>query len=178
MIDKIKSGFQGNFALVVPTKALINELAEKIVSDIEPYVLSMDYRVVKTPDDMVLMGQHHFVLVMTQERMPEQKLFFDKYSDFEVAAIDEAISNSDYAFSNMNLDSEKLEMVRKILVVLLDDAKVRDDSPVVKKFFGKASNEVKAKIYSVARQTPEAKTLDLTRDQIDLLLDSIQDDDL
>lgn len=110
--------------------------------------------------------------------MPEQKLFFDKYSDFEVAAIDEAISNSDYAFSNMNLDSEKLEMVRKILVVLLDDAKVRDDSPVVKKFFGKASNEVKAKIYSVARQTPEAKTLDLTQDQVDLLLDSIQDDDL
>lgn len=48
MIDKIKSGFQGNFALVVPTKALINELAEKIVSGIEPYVLSMDYRVVKT----------------------------------------------------------------------------------------------------------------------------------
>lgn len=69
MIDKIKNGFKGNFALVVPTKALINELVGKIVGDIEPYVLSMDYRVVKTPDDMVLMGQHNFVFVMTQERM-------------------------------------------------------------------------------------------------------------
>lgn len=117
-------------------------------------------------------------LGLLKERMPEQRLFFDKYSDFEVAVIDEAISNSDYAFSNMNLDSEKLETVRKILVVLLDDAKVRNDSPVVKKFFGKALNEVKAKIYSVARQTPEAKTSDLTQNQVDLLLDSIQDDDL
>jgi len=59
MIDKIKSGFRGNFALVVPTKALINELARKIVGDLEPYVLSMDYRVVKTPDDLVLKGKHN-----------------------------------------------------------------------------------------------------------------------
>lgn len=67
MVNKIQNGFCGNFALIVPTKALINELNQKILDEINPYVLPMDYRVVKTPNDMVLDGNHNFVLIMAPE---------------------------------------------------------------------------------------------------------------
>lgn len=69
MVNKIKNGFRGNFALIVPTKALINELDQKILNEVNPYVSSMDYRVVKTPNDMVLEGNHNFVFIMTPERL-------------------------------------------------------------------------------------------------------------
>jgi len=113
-------------------------------------------------------------LELLKEKIPDQKLFFDKYSDSEVTAIDDAISKSDYGFSNMHLDAENLETVRKISVVLLDDAKKRENSPVVNRFLGKATSEVKEKIFDIAGRTPEVKTLDLTQDQVESLSDWIQ----
>lgn len=68
MIDRIKHGFRGNFAFIVPTKALINELDRKVMEKLEPYVKEKDYRIVKTPNDLVLEGKHSFVFIMTPER--------------------------------------------------------------------------------------------------------------
>ncbi len=89
MANKIKNGFRGNFALIVPTKALINELDQKILNEIDPYVLSMDYRVVKTPNDMVLEGNHNFVFIMTPERL-FHLLVMKPDLDLDYVFIDEA----------------------------------------------------------------------------------------
>lgn len=89
MVNKIKNGFRGNFALIVPTKALINELDQKILEEIDPFVKTMDYRVVKTPNDMVLEGNHNFVFIMTPERL-FHLLVMNPYLNLDYIFIDEA----------------------------------------------------------------------------------------
>lgn len=89
MVNKIKKGFRGNFALIVPTKALINELDQKILEEIDPFVKTMDYRVVKTPNDMVLEGDHNFVFIMTPERL-FHLLVMKPYLNLDYIFIDEA----------------------------------------------------------------------------------------
>ncbi|MGI6051886.1 MAG: DEAD/DEAH box helicase [Bilifractor sp.] len=75
--DEIMHGVSKNYALVVPTKALINEVRAKVIDDLGGernsekinYLARNDYCVVTAASDIALEEQHNFILVMTPERL-------------------------------------------------------------------------------------------------------------
>lgn len=67
--DIILKGAQKNYALIVPTKALINEVRRNIISDLGDSLNHCNYRVVTAASDIALEEQHNFVFVLTPERL-------------------------------------------------------------------------------------------------------------
>ena len=67
--DKIQKGEKFNFARIVPTKALINEVREDTVKGLDKLLEEMNYSVVTAASDYSLEEDHHFILVMTPERL-------------------------------------------------------------------------------------------------------------
>lgn len=67
--DEILHGIKKNYALIVPTKALINEVRGKIIDDLEKALEEENYRVVTAAGDIALEGKHNFIFVLTPERL-------------------------------------------------------------------------------------------------------------
>lgn len=67
--NQIKSGVKANFAIIVPSKALINETRSKLIADLGEDLERYDYRIVSAAGDIVLEGDHHFIFVLTPERL-------------------------------------------------------------------------------------------------------------
>lgn len=67
--DRIRNGHKENFAILVPTKALINELRSRFINDLERELERRNYRVVSSAGDIVLEGEHNFIFVLTPERL-------------------------------------------------------------------------------------------------------------
>ena len=68
--DIIRKGEHSNFVIVVPTNALINELYERIIEDINEDLWEKKYKVVKTPA-MIIDEEDNFnyIMIYTQERL-------------------------------------------------------------------------------------------------------------
>ncbi len=58
-----------NFAILVPSKALINETRASLIRDLKSYLESANYRVVTAAGDIALEGDHNFIFVLTPERL-------------------------------------------------------------------------------------------------------------
>jgi len=58
-----------NFVLLVPTKALINEVSSKIINDLKELLEEKNYKVVTSAGALALEGEHNFVFVLTPERL-------------------------------------------------------------------------------------------------------------
>lgn len=69
MKEQVKQGATKNFALIVPTKALINENRSQIINDLKEYLQQRNYRVITAAGDLALEGRHNFILVLTPERL-------------------------------------------------------------------------------------------------------------
>lgn len=67
--DQIQKGVHLNFARIVPTKALINEVREETVKGLDSLLKEMNYSVVTAASDFSLEEDHNFILVMTPERL-------------------------------------------------------------------------------------------------------------
>ena len=67
--EQIRNGYQRNYAILVPTKALINEVRSNIISSLKEELNNKNYRFVTASEDLVLKQDHNFVFVMTPERM-------------------------------------------------------------------------------------------------------------
>lgn len=67
--SRIKSGAGGNYAVLVPTKALINETRSKLITNLTTELATRNYRIVTTGGDIVLEGEHSFIFVLTPERL-------------------------------------------------------------------------------------------------------------
>ena len=67
--EQVKSGAKLNFARIVPTKALINEIREDTVNSLGALLEEKNYSVVTSGNDYALEEAHNFVLVMTPERL-------------------------------------------------------------------------------------------------------------
>lgn len=67
--ERVLQGKQDNFAIVVPTKALINETSSKIIADLQHLLAEKNYRVVTNSGAISLQHDHHFILVLTPERL-------------------------------------------------------------------------------------------------------------
>ena len=58
-----------NFALIVPTKALINEIRSQTINDLKDLLAQHNYRVVTAAGDLALEGEHNYILILTPERL-------------------------------------------------------------------------------------------------------------
>lgn len=67
--NEIIHGAQKNYALIVPTKALINEVRAKVIKYLEDNLQNCNYRVVTAASDISLEEEHNFIHVLTPERL-------------------------------------------------------------------------------------------------------------
>ena len=67
--DEVLNGANKNYALIVPTKALINEVRNKVIQDLSDNLDKCNYRVVVAASDMALEEKHNFIFVLTPERL-------------------------------------------------------------------------------------------------------------
>lgn len=67
--DRVMQGAKLNFARIVPTKALINEVRQDTVNGLDKLLKEMNYSVVTAASDYSLEEDHNFILVMTPERL-------------------------------------------------------------------------------------------------------------
>lgn len=68
--EQIQRGAKMNYALIVPTKALINEIYKQIIDeDLKGLLAEHNYKVVTSAGDIALEGKHNFILVLTPERL-------------------------------------------------------------------------------------------------------------
>lgn len=65
----IQRGETMNFAIVVPTKALINETTSKFINDLNDLLSKNNYRLVNSAGALSLKEDHNFIFVLTPERL-------------------------------------------------------------------------------------------------------------
>lgn len=65
---RIESGHKENFVIIVPTKALINEITSDFINDFKDYLAAYNFRVANTPGAASLDQEYNFILIYTQER--------------------------------------------------------------------------------------------------------------
>lgn len=68
---KVMDGENFNFALLVPTKALINEVSNKIITDLKDWLAKKNYRVLTAAGSLNLEQNknHNYIFVLTPERL-------------------------------------------------------------------------------------------------------------
>lgn len=93
---QVMDGKKHNYAIIVPTKALINEVSSKIIQDLKGMLQEFDYRVVTSSGDIALTTPHNYIFVLTPERLL-YLLISDKDLRLDYLFIDEAhkISSKD-----------------------------------------------------------------------------------
>ena len=67
--SEILKGSKKNFAIIVPTKALINEISSVVINSLKDTLNEKNYRVVTSLNSIALEQRHHFIYVMTPERL-------------------------------------------------------------------------------------------------------------
>lgn len=67
--QEIQNGSTDNFAILVSTKALINEVRSNLIGALQTKLKETNYRIVTASGDLVLKQDHHFIFVMTPERL-------------------------------------------------------------------------------------------------------------
>lgn len=65
----VLQGAKKNYALIVPTKALINEVRRSVINDLGDNLNSCNYRVVTAASDIALEEKHNYIFVLTPERL-------------------------------------------------------------------------------------------------------------
>ena len=86
--QKIHEGCANDFAIIVPTKALINEIRDKLVEEIGVELKEKNYSVIVSANDIMLEQKKHYIYVMTPERF--LYLINTKKSKVDYLFIDEA----------------------------------------------------------------------------------------
>lgn len=67
--QQIMDGAKKNFALLIPTKALINEVTSELIESLTTLLKETDYRIVTSSGSMALETKHNYIFVLTPERM-------------------------------------------------------------------------------------------------------------
>ena len=67
--DRILSDKQENYAILVPTKALISEISQSFYRDLNTLLKEKNYKVVNSAGSLMLEGDHNFIFVLTPERL-------------------------------------------------------------------------------------------------------------
>ncbi len=86
---QIMDGTRANFVLLVPTKALINEVTSSIINDLKELLAEYNYRLVTSAGALALQQKHNFIMVLTPERLL-YLLISNPTLDIDYLFIDEA----------------------------------------------------------------------------------------
>ena len=96
--DKILNGFKGNFAILIPTKALISEISSNIINeDLKDELARQNFKVVTSGNSVFFKQDNlNYIMVMTPERMLYTLISYPNIS-IDYLFIDEAqkISETD-----------------------------------------------------------------------------------
>lgn len=145
--QQIMMGAKKNFALLIPTKALINEVTTELIESLTTLLKETDYRIVTSSGSMALESKHNYIFVLTPERMlyiliddPSLKIDYlfvdeahkissgDKRSAFYYKVInqlEERHSNTHIVFASPNIPNPNV-----YLDTLGNDKHIDDDSIV------------------------------------------------
>ena len=63
--EHILSGEVANFAIIVPTKALINEISSSLINELKSTLIEKNYRVVTSANAIALEQTHSYIFVLT-----------------------------------------------------------------------------------------------------------------
>lgn len=94
--DEILHGAKKNYALIVPTKALINEVRSKIINDLEDNLKRCNYRVVTAASDIALEENHNFIFVLTPERLLYLLISNNLYGNVFFVSDEKSVSSESY----------------------------------------------------------------------------------
>jgi hypothetical protein len=67
--EQVMKGIKANFTILVPTKALINEVSSSIINDLKEMLAEHNYKIITSAGALALQEDHNFILVLTPERM-------------------------------------------------------------------------------------------------------------
>lgn len=106
--NKIELNETSNFAILVPTKALINEVKRKVLLELKGQLTEKNYRVVSSVGDIVLEQNHHFIFIMTPERLlylinskPEMEIHYLFIDEAHKICVNDSRSAFYYQLVNM-----------------------------------------------------------------------------
>ena len=101
-----------NYAVIVPTKALINEVTKSLTEDLQDALYEHDFRIVTSAGAVALEEPHNYIFIMTPERMlyllilmkdiPVEYLFID-----EAHKISKADSRSAFYYKVVDMLSQR-----------------------------------------------------------------------
>ncbi len=90
--EKIQTGKKGNFCILVPSKALINEVTHDVFNTLRELLKKEDYRIVSSAGAYILQEEwdrHNYIFIMTPERLMYLLIAFESMP-IEYVFIDEA----------------------------------------------------------------------------------------
>ena len=67
--EQVTKVIKANYALLVTTTALINEVSSSIINDLKEMLAEYNYKIVTSAGALALKEEHNFILVMTPERL-------------------------------------------------------------------------------------------------------------
>lgn len=67
--EKIVTNNKNNFAIIVPSKALINEISSNLINELQNLLNEKNYRIVTSAGAMALEQNHNYIFILTPERL-------------------------------------------------------------------------------------------------------------
>lgn len=67
--EKLLSNCKNNFAIIVPSKALINEISSNLIKELQNLLVEKNYRIITSAGAMALEQDHNFIFILTPERL-------------------------------------------------------------------------------------------------------------
>ncbi|MDD4531003.1 MAG: helicase-related protein, partial [Candidatus Gracilibacteria bacterium] len=67
--DKILKDFKNNFAIIVPSKALINEVSSNLINELQNLLVEKNYRIITSAGSVALEQEHNYIFILTPERL-------------------------------------------------------------------------------------------------------------
>lgn len=74
IINKIKENVKENFVIVVPTKALISEIASDFINELNDLLNEKKYKVITTSNSIDESSNYNYIMIYTQERFLQHLL--------------------------------------------------------------------------------------------------------
>ena len=87
--EKLLSNCKNNFAIIVPSKALINEISSNLINELQNLLVEKNYRIVTSAGAMALEQNHNFIFILTPERLLYTLIRYENLS-IDYVFIDEA----------------------------------------------------------------------------------------
>jgi replicative superfamily II helicase len=117
--EQVMSGTRMNFCVVVPTKALINEVQHKLIADLDKLLEQQGYTIVTSGNSLALEKKQKYIFVLTPERLlylliEKKNIHIDLLFVDEAHKISAYDSRSTFYYQDIALLSERSRKPRVV----------------------------------------------------------------